>query len=164
LGVWAVPGNHERYGGYATDGGLFKNDNFQMLLNRWVEVRPGLILAGVEDLTAWAGSGAGGDIAARALAGRPPGVTLLLSHTPGQVESAAEAGADLMLSGHTHGGQIWPFGYLVSRFYPLLAGRYAVNSLTVIVCRGTGTWGPRMRLWHPGEILRVTLRKLSHLE
>jgi predicted MPP superfamily phosphohydrolase len=164
LGVWAVPGNHERYGGYATDGDLFENDNFQLLLNRWAEIRPGFILAGVEDLTAWSRSGAGGEVAARALAGRPPGATVLLSHTPGQVESAAAAGAGLMLSGHTHGGQIWPFGYLVSRFYPLLAGRYEVDGLTVIVCRGTGTWGPRMRLWHPGEILRVTLRKPSHLE
>jgi hypothetical protein len=63
-----------------------------------------------------------------------------------------------MLCGHTHGGQIWPFGYLVRRAYPLLAGRYEVDGMPVIVTRGTGTWGPRMRLWHPGEILRITLR------
>jgi len=85
-------------------------------------------------------------------------VTVLLSHTPWQAEKAANFGASLMLSGHTHGGQIWPFGYLVRRVYPLLGGRYEVAGMPVIVCRGTGTWGPRMRLWRPGEILRVTLR------
>jgi predicted MPP superfamily phosphohydrolase len=63
-----------------------------------------------------------------------------------------------MLCGHTHGGQIWPFGYLTRLTYPLLAGRYEVGGMPVIVSRGAGTWGPRMRLWRPGEILRVTLR------
>ncbi len=63
-----------------------------------------------------------------------------------------------MLCGHTHGGQIWPFRYLVKFSYPLLEGRYDVDGMTVIVTRGAGTWGPRMRLWKPGEIIRVTLR------
>jgi hypothetical protein len=69
-----------------------------------------------------------------------------------------------MLCGHTHGGQIWPLGYLVRRTYPLLAGRYEVGGMPVIVSRGAGTWGPRMRLWRPGEILRVTLRTKSDPE
>ena len=63
-----------------------------------------------------------------------------------------------MLSGHTHNGQIWPFTYVVRMFYPLVAGRYDVAGMPVIVCRGTGTWGPRMRLWSRGEITRITLR------
>jgi predicted MPP superfamily phosphohydrolase len=159
LGVWAVPGNHEFYGGYGTHMGSIADAGFQMLRNRWVEIRPGLVLAGVEDFTARHRSGRNNDILERALAGRPPGATVLLSHTPWEAEEAARAGVGLMLSGHTHGGQIWPFGYLVRRVYPLLAGRYEVGALTVIVTRGAGTWGPRMRLWHPGEILRVTLRQ-----
>ena len=64
-----------------------------------------------------------------------------------------------MLCGHTHGGQIWPFDYLVKRRYPLLEGKYEVDGMIVIVSRGTGTWGPCMRLWSPGEILRVTLHR-----
>jgi hypothetical protein len=64
----------------------------------------------------------------------------------------------LLLAGHTHGGQVWPFGLLVARQYPLLAGRYGVGGMPVVVSRGAGTWGPRMRLWRPGEILRITLR------
>ena len=137
---------------------LIENASFQVLRNRWAEVRPGLVLAGVEDLTTRRRTGQGGDPISQALAGRPPGATVLLSHTPWQAERVAKAGVGLMLCGHTHGGQIWPLDYLIRLAYPLLEGRYEVDGTTVIVCRGTGTWGPRMRLWRPSEILRVTLR------
>jgi len=158
LGVWAVPGNHELHGRRDTSMSLIENAGFQVLRNRWAEVRPGLVLAGVEDLTARRRTGQGGDPISQALAGRPPGATVLLSHTPWQAERVAKAGVGLMLCGHTHGGQIWPLDYLIRLAYPLLEGRYEVDGTTVIVCRGTGTWGPRMRLWRPSEILRVTLR------
>ena len=157
LGVWAVLGNHEFHGGQNAGVSLMYYDGIRVLNNSWSQLRSGLVLAGVDDLTANHSSGQGGDPVAKALEGRPAGATVLLSHTPWQAGKAAGAGAGLMLSGHTHGGQIWPFGYLVQRFYPLLGGRYEIDGMTVIVCRGTGTWGPRMRLWRPGEILRVTL-------
>lgn len=156
LGVWAVLGNHEYHGRSHKEASL-PYDGIKVLHNSWAEVAPALILAGVEDLTANHRSGQGGNPVYKALTGRPPGATVLLSHTPWQADKAARAGAGLMLSGHTHGGQIWPFGYLVQHIYPLLGGRYEVDGMPVIVCRGTGTWGPRMRLWRPGEILRVTL-------
>ena len=155
-GVWAVSGNHEYYGEYKMS--LFKESNSRLLSNMWTEVSPGLVLAGVDDLTIRRRNGQAGDIVSQALAGRPSGATILLSHTPLETEKAARAGVGLMLCGHTHGGQIWPFDYLVQSRYPLLEGRYEVDGMTVIVCRGTGTWGSRMRLWRPGEILRVTLR------
>ena len=158
LGVWAVTGNHAFHGRDNKSIHLIDAAGFKLLRNRWAEVRPGFVLAGVDDLTAKYRAGRGGDFISQALADRPPGVTVLLSHTPWQAERAASANASLMLSAHTHGGQIWPFGYLVRRIYPLLGGRYEVGGMPVIVCRGTGTWGPRMRLWRPGEILRVTLR------
>jgi uncharacterized protein len=156
LGVWAVPGNHEFYGNN-TCLPLIKAAGIKVLLNRWVEIKPGLVLAGIEDLTADRRVSRNGDPLSKAIADRPQGATILLSHTPWQYDRAAKNGVGLMLSGHTHGGQIWPFGYLVRLTYPLLEGRYEIAGMTVIVCRGTGTWGPRMRLWHPGEILRVTL-------
>jgi predicted MPP superfamily phosphohydrolase len=158
LGVWAVPGNHEFHGGGDGNIALINETGVQLLRDRWVEVRPGFVLAGVDDLTSSRRSGNNVDHVSKALAGRPLGTTILLSHTPWQFEEAARAGVNLMLSAHTHGGQIWPFGYLVRLFYPLLAGRYEVEEMTIIVNRGTGTWGPRMRLWRRGEILRVTLR------
>lgn len=157
LGVWTVLGNHEFHGRWNAATSLANYDGIRVLNNSWAEVRPALVLAGVDDLTANHRSGQGGDPVSRALADRPAGATIFLSHTPWQAERVAEAGVGLMLSGHTHGGQIWPLGYLVRQFYPLLGGRYEVDGMTVIVCRGTGTWGPRMRLWRPGEILRVTL-------
>ena len=159
LGVWAVFGNHEFHGGPERSMRLMEKAGFRLLRNRWVEVRPGFVLAGVDDLTSKYRAGRDGDFISQALSGRPPGTTVFLSHTPWQAEKAAHAGANLMLSAHTHGGQIWPFGYLVRHSYPLLGGCYDVNGMAVIVCRGTGTWGPRMRLWRPGEILRVTLHK-----
>ncbi len=160
LGVFAVPGNHESHGGVGGNGGLpIEETGIQVLRNRWVEVRPGLVLAGVDDLTAARRAGPAGDAAARALAGRPPVASILLSHSPLEAEKAAAAGAGLMLCGHTHGGgQIWPLGWLVRRWYPLVDGTYDVDGMTVIVSRGAGTWGPRMRLWRPAQILRITLR------
>ncbi len=157
LGVWAVLGNHEFHGRNNTGASLINYDGIRVLNNSWAEVRPSFVLAGVEDLTNNHRSGRGGDPVTKALAGRPPGATIFLSHTPWDFEKVANNGAGLMLSGHTHGGQIWPFSYLTQRIYPLIGGRYEVDGMTVIVCRGTGTWGPRMRLWRPGEILRLTL-------
>ena len=157
LGVWAVRGNHESHRRRNTSPSLLEEAGFQVLLNSWAEVRPGLVLAGVESLRSSRHAGQGDDPVLKALDSRPPGATVLLSHKPWQTDRAAGAGADLMLCGHTHGGQIWPFSYLVRLEYPLLGGRYEVDGMTVIVCRGTGTWGPRMRLWRANEILRVTL-------
>ncbi len=161
-GVWAVTGNHETH--FGLDGGgarLLEDAGFHVLSNRWAEVRPGLLFAGVDDLTSSRRRRGSVDASAieRALAGRPVGAaTVLVSHTPWQMDKAASAGVGLMLCAHTHGGQIWPFGYVVRLFYPLLGGRYEVNGMPVIVCRGTGTWGPRMRLWRRGELVRITLR------
>jgi len=157
LGVRAVLGNHEFHGRHSDVLTPTSLDGIRVLNNNWTELRPGLVLAGVDDLTANHRSGKKDDPVLRALGDRPPGATVLLSHTPWEAEKAAKSGVGLMLSGHTHGGQIWPFGYLVQSVYPLLGGRYDVDGMTVIVCRGTGTWGPRMRLWRPGEILRITL-------
>ncbi len=159
LGVWAVYGNHESYHHHNTNMFLIKDAGFQILNNVWVELQPGLVLAGVEDLTANQRSSKNTDTISKALNNRPSGATILLSHSPLQVDKAASAGVELMLSGHTHGGQIWPFDYLIKQFYPFLEGLYEVEGITVIVSRGTGTWGPRMRLWQPGEISRIILHK-----
>lgn len=161
LGKWFVTGNHEfhRDSGAAIDA--LARAGFRRIDDAWAEVAPGLIVAGVNGLAAHHRRDIEGDPLGRSLAGRPPGATLLLSHTPRPAEMAQRAGVELMLSGHTHGGQIWPFGYLVRTVFPLLAGRYSVAGMPAIVCRGTGTWGPPMRLWRRGEILRVTLRARS---
>jgi predicted MPP superfamily phosphohydrolase len=158
LGLWAVTGNHEFYGGFEESVRMLQEAGFRVLRDQWAEVRPGLLIAGVDDLTARRRYGQDGNFVEQALAGRPlKAGTIFVSHTPWEADVAARAGAGLMLCGHTHNGQIWPFTYIVRLTYPLLGGRYEVNRMPVIVCRGTGTWGPHMRLWRRSEIVRVTL-------
>jgi predicted MPP superfamily phosphohydrolase len=82
----------------------------------------------------------------------------LLAHHPNAFDQASELGVSLQLSGHTHGGQIWPFHYLVRLSTPYVAGVFRRSRSTLYVSRGTGFWGPPMRLFHPAEITEITLR------
>ncbi len=160
LGVWSVLGNHDIYGGALASTEIMRAAGFRVLLDESAEAVPGLRIAGVKDLGVRRGSPTLEHDIRSTLAGAHPGREgiVYLSHTPEQMEIAADAGAGLMLSGHTHGGQIWPFNYLVSLRYGTLAGRYRFGHMTLFVSRGAGTWGPRMRLWQPGEIVLITLR------
>jgi predicted MPP superfamily phosphohydrolase len=160
-GVWAVTGNHEFYGDVETTVAEFEAGGVRWLRDARVELAPGLMLAGIEDV----GSAlrAGGPVTAGLARVLPPSTgtaTILLSHIPAApvIDMAASRGVGLMLSGHTHGGQLWPFNYLVQRRFPQVVGQYAVNGMELVISRGAGSWGPRMRLWRPGEIVRITLR------
>jgi uncharacterized protein len=162
FGVYAVLGNHEFNSNETEITRLMETNGIQVLRNRWILLQPGLVLAGIDDLRSFSRRvDIKTDLLSKALANRPEGATIFLSHRPDQVEKAAGFGVDLMLSGHTHGGQIWPFDYITQRFFPLLEGEYQINGMTVIVCRGAGTWGPNMRLFQPGEISHITLRSRS---
>lgn len=158
LGKWGVAGNHEMHSGGDANGAMFEGAGVHLLRNGWIELRPGLILVGLDSLSLGPTSGVDGPALEAALAGRPQGATVLIAHAPPPQELVSGSGVDLLLSGHTHGGQLWPFGYLVQQRFPLFEGRYQFGTTVVIVSRGTGTWGPRMRLWKPAEITRVTLR------
>ncbi len=159
LGVWGVTGNHESHGGLDSTIQFLEDAGVHMLRNHWNELEPGLILAGIDDRNEHFRNADTSSQIERALAGIPAQTTtIFLSHRPLNAEQAANSGVRLMLSGHTHGGQLWPFTYISGLANPLLAGKYIINGMPVIVSRGTGTWGPRMRLWYPGEILRVVLR------
>lgn len=157
LGVFAVTGNHEHFGDTEPVLALTSRAGVIWLRDESVEVSPGLVLAGVDDLTIRWRRGEARDYVTPVLRAAPKGVKILLSHSPLQYREAAAAGAALMLSGHTHGGQIWPFTYLVQQFYPYIAGRHSIDGMTLLVSRGTGLWGPRMRLCHPAEIHLLTL-------
>ena len=159
LGVWAVDGNHETYGASGSRDTVLQDSGIHLLHDRWEQAEPGLTIAGVDDLTTRRRHG--GDYKPfldRAFLGRTAtDATIFISHTPWPPDQAAYPGIGLMLSGHTHNGQIWPFNYVVKAIYPFVAGAYNVNGMPLIVCRGTGTWGPRMRLWQRGEIVRIIL-------
>jgi len=96
---------------------------------------------------------------AKALAGRDPARALiLLAHQPIQARDAAGRGVGLQLSGHTHGGQIWPFGYAVRLQQPVVAGFGTVDGVLVFTSRGAGAWGPPVRVGAPPQIALLTLR------
>ncbi len=94
----------------------------------------------------------------KALEGRDSGKALvLLAHQPHGFDNAASLGVDLQLSGHTHGGQVYPFNYIVKLFQPYLAGLYQKGNSHIYVSCGTGYWGPPMRLGVPAEITEIEL-------
>jgi predicted MPP superfamily phosphohydrolase len=84
--------------------------------------------------------------------------TILLAHQPVMVDEAAARGVDLQLSGHTHGGQVWPFHYLVRTVQPSIAGLSTVGDTQLYVTRGAGFWGPPVRIGAPPDISLVTLQ------
>jgi predicted MPP superfamily phosphohydrolase len=158
-GLYAVTGNHEYFSGADAWIEELTRLGITFLRNAHVTVAGGFTLAGVDDYSGDRFPGHGADYR-RALYGRDPALpVVLLAHQPRQVRSAAEHGVDLQLSGHTHGGQIWPWHYLVrAQQGGLLAGRYEWRGTQLYVSRGCGYWGPPVRLLAPLEITRVILR------
>ena len=158
-----VTGNHEYFSGAQRWVEHMASLGWEALHNRHVLVSRGgdsLVIAGVDDRTA-AGSGVPGHQTdhAAALAGADPELpVLLLAHQPRQVTGAVEHGVDLQLSGHTHGGQMWPFHYLVRLDQPVLHGLSRHGDRTQLyTSRGTGFWGPPFRIFAPSEITLLTL-------
>jgi len=163
LGRVYVTGNHEYFSGAQRWVEHMASLGWEALHNRHVIVSRGddrLIVAGVDDRTA-AGSGVPGHHTdhAAALAGTDPELpVLLLAHQPQQVAGAVAHGVDLQLSGHTHGGQMWPFHYLVRIDQPVLQGLSRHGERTQLyTSRGTGFWGPPFRIFAPSEITLITL-------
>jgi len=159
-GVYFVTGNHEYYAGATAWMAYLPELGIRVLRNEHVTIeRNGerLHIVGIDDYTAHQFTdGHGADIDA-AVAGCDPDVpTILLAHQPVQVSEAARAGIDLQLSGHTHGGQIRPFDFLVPLAQPYVHGLHKHTERTwIYVSRGTGYWGPPMRLGAPSEIAVV---------
>ncbi len=159
-----VTGNHEYYSGAPRWVEHMNSLGWEWLHNRHLVVTRGgdsLIIAGVDDRTA-AGSGVPGHHADHeaALRGADPSLpVLLLAHQPHQITGAVAHGVDLQLSGHTHGGQMWPFHYLVRLDQPVLQGLSRHGERTQLyTSRGTGFWGPPFRIFAPSEITLLTLR------
>ncbi|MGY4922989.1 metallophosphoesterase [Streptomyces sp. 900105755] len=159
-----VTGNHEYYSEAQGWVDLMDELGWEPLRNRHLLLERGgdtLVVAGVDDVTAES-SGLAGHRAhlAGALDGADPDLpVLLLAHQPKFVDRAAAAGVDLQLSGHTHGGQIWPFHHLVRIDQPALAGLSRHGARTLLyTSRGTGFWGPPFRVFAPSEITLLVLR------
>ncbi|WP_405557734.1 metallophosphoesterase [Streptomyces sp. NBC_01171] len=162
-----VTGNHEYYSEAQGWVDLMDKLGWEPLRNRHVLLDRGgdtLVVAGVDDVTAESSGLAGhGANLAEALNGADPDLpVLLLAHQPKFIGRAAAHGIDLQLSGHTHGGQIWPFHYLVRLDQPALAGLTHHGPRTLLyTSRGTGFWGPPFRVFAPSEITLLVLRSAS---
>jgi hypothetical protein len=157
-GVYAVTGNHEYY--WNVDAWLahLGSLGLRFLRNERVTVRGAFELAGVDDITSRAMAHGHGEDVPHAVAGRDPQLPLvLLAHHPSQIARAMEQGVDLQLSGHTHGGQLLPLGWLSRLFEPHVAGLARFGATWLYVNQGTGFWGPPMRVGTSCEIAAITL-------
>ncbi|MHB1529795.1 MAG: metallophosphoesterase [Acidiferrobacteraceae bacterium] len=152
LGKFAVLGNHECYAGLATSVHFIEQCGFVLLRNR--SVRAGsLSIAGLDDPAA----GWKADDEHALLADPSAQFTLLLKHRPEVLPESADR-IDLQLSGHTHKGQIFPFSLLTRMRYPEHAGLFRVGAAFLYVSRGTGSWGPPLRLFASPEITLIEIR------
>ncbi len=158
LGKYAVLGNHEVYAGLGNSLDFHRRSGFILLRDQGLNAGP-LNLAGVDDpALRLPGAGPAPTHEAKALAGLDPSrFTLLLKHRP-NLDPAAQGRVDLQLSGHTHLGQIWPFRYITGAIYPLQDGFHPLDGRpSLYTSRGTGTWGPPMRIAAPPEVTVIEL-------
>jgi uncharacterized protein len=161
-GAFFVTGNHEYYAGEREWTAEMKRLGLRVLMNEHVVIeRDGarLVLAGVADYSAHHFNPRQRSDPKGAVQDAPgdASVRVLLAHQPRSAFAAAEAGFDLQLSGHTHGGQFWPWNYFVPLQQPFTAGLHRLRELWVYVSRGTGYWGPPKRFGSPSEITRLRL-------
>jgi predicted MPP superfamily phosphohydrolase len=158
-GVYAVTGNHEFFAGEKDVETFLERAHVTLLRNRWVNINGGLQLIGHDDPVARYFTGE-----------RPPSMSeilrgmdhakpaILLLHTPvTTLEQLESLGIQLQLSGHTHKGQLWPFQYIVKNIFKTPYGLFTNGNATIYVSRGTGAWGPPMRVGAHPEITLITL-------
>jgi len=159
-GVFSVTGNHEYY--WDADAWLaeLRALGIRMLRNERVAIADGFELAGVDDSSSVKMAVGHGEDIPRALAGRDPALpVVLLAHHPSTIPRAVLAGVDLQLSGHTHGGQLLPLGWLSRLFEPHVAGLARFGATWLYVSEGTGFWGPPLRVGTSCEIAMITLTR-----
>jgi len=152
-GKFAVNGNHEFYRGLDISAEFFKHAGFDLLRGEVRTVRGIINIAGVDDPQI-----PNGVPEAKVLNLIPDNglFNLFLKHRP-ELDQRSRGRFDLQLSGHTHGGQIFPFNFIVSLAYPLMNGYHELEGIRLYASRGTGTWGPPMRVLAPPEITVIEL-------
>ena len=156
-GVFFVTGNHEYYSGAAEWCAHLATLGIRVLRNERVAI-DGIDLAGVDDFRADGLAEGHRHDPDRALEGRDKDrAVVLLAHQPKSMHDAIRHGVGLQLSGHTHGGQIFPWNFLVRLDQPLVDGLHRVADTWIYVSRGTGFWGPPMRVGAAAEVTEITL-------
>ena len=166
-GTFFVTGNHEYYSGAHAWIDELRRLGLTVLMNEHVVLnhhkaghgQTTMVVAGVADYSAHHFDKAHQSDAVAAMRGAPSaaGIRLLLAHQPRSAHAAADAGFDLQLSGHTHGGQFWPWNHFVQFQQPFTAGLNKLRDLWVYTNTGTGYWGPPKRFGVPSEITHLRL-------
>lgn len=157
FGVYSVMGNHEFYNDVYASKRVLDSLGLKFLFNGGVDVnKTNVFIAGVPDLNTMSERV---NLWRTINKSKKNQYKVLLSHTPTIIDSLSDGIVDLVLAGHTHGGQIFPFHFFVKQANQYLAGKYEVNGIDLYVSRGAGTWGPAMRLFAPSDIIMINLLK-----
>ncbi len=152
--VIMVMGNHERYFGLEKAEELLKGTNITILRNKEKIIKNiSFVGTDCEEIDHW--SMKNERLAKMSLKNHKP--RILLYHTPSGFNEAINAGTDLMLSGHTHAGQSFPFTLIIRTYYPYIKGLHKIKNMWLYINKGTGTWGPLMRLGASPEITIIEL-------
>ncbi len=163
--VYAITGNHEYIGNQSKTIPYIESKGIKLLIDEAVSLEEGIILAGRKDRDSSRYSGEKRKSIDELLEGidrdKP---VIVMDHQPPMSKDNNLSGFDLMLSGHTHNGQMWPLNHLTARIYKLIYGHRVINGCHYIVSSGFGSWGPRVRLGSRPEVLDITLRFGTHTE
>ena len=152
FGKYAIMGNHEFYAGIRVSENFLRKAGFVVLRGRGVTIGKLINIVGVDDSNRLVRYSV--PVSDKSALEQVPRdlFTVFLKHRP-LVDDRSLGLFDLQLSGHTHGGQVYPFRYVTQISFPMVAGLYSLDNDTVLyVSRGTGTWGPPIRFLTPPEI------------
>ena len=159
-GIYASIGNHEFYNGLSSWMYQYEKMGFSLLMNKGVTVGDDIFIAGIPDAYTASFDPEHNINFTHTLANSTTKqYKILLSHNPELVDSISSFNFQMVLSGHTHGGQIFPFHIFAKKANKYLSGDYNVNGIKLHVSNGAGTWGPAMRILAPSEITVIDLIK-----
>ena len=161
MGIFASHGNHEFYVGLAQSSAAFQQLGFTELTNDGAAVSPDLFIAGIPDHKSYERfTHQKIQLDQPLKKASPDQYIILLSHNPPFINQVKKEQIDLQISGHTHGGQIFPFHILVWLGNGYLSGLYQKTPAPLYITRGAGQWGPQMRLGADSEITFITLKPI----
>lgn len=157
LGIYAIPGNHEYYGGIEPIAALLQQSGITMLRDQALKVADSFYIIGREDrtLNQFGGRRQSLDSLVAGLEKTLP--MILMDHQPFHLDEAEKHDIDLQVSGHTHHGQIFPFNLITNRIYEVSWGYKQKNNTHIYVSCGAGTWGPPVRIGNTPEIVIIDL-------